>query len=133
MSGKIVTYFRDDPSPRYGLSLEEQSESVRVYAHAYDAEVIGSYRDVRGVRWKYRPELARAVAHALREGARLVFPTLEGRFGNPAVLGVLIESGVKFAVCGRPEISERSLAALANLARRLDTVGAPNESDEPTA
>src|SRR5689334_6084812 len=114
MSGKLVAYYRDDPS-RYGLSLVEQAECVRLYAHAYDAEVVGTYRDIRGVHWRHRPELARAIAHALRARARLIFPTLEGPFGNPDVLGPLIESGVAFGVCGRPEVSERSLPAFVKL------------------
>ena len=46
---------------------------------------------------------------ARRADARLIFPTLEGPFGNPEVLRLLIESGVAFGVCGRPEVSERSL------------------------
>lgn len=125
MSGKIIAYYRDDPSPRYGLTLEQQAESVRRYADAYDADVVATYRDVRGVRWKYRPELARAIEHALAEDARLIFPTLEGPFGNPEVLGLLIEAGVTFGVCGRPEVNERSLAALAKLALRL-----PRHEDE---
>ena len=120
MSGKLVAYYRDDPS-RYGLSLDEQAECVRIYAHAYDAGVIGTYRDVRGVHWRYRPELARAIAHALRAGARLIFPTLEGPFGNPDVLRLVIESGVEFGVCGRPEVSERSLPAFERLAHHFAT------------
>jgi hypothetical protein len=128
MSGKIVAYYRDDPSPRYGLTLEQQAECIRRHADAYDAEVIGEYRDVRGVRWKYRPELMKAIERAQAEGARLVFPTLEGPFGNAAILGILVESGVAFGVCGRPEITEKSLAALANLARRFSAAG---EADGP--
>ncbi len=124
MSSKIVVYYRDDPS-RYGLGLDEQAECVRVHAHVYDAEVLGSYRDIRGVRWKHRPELLKAIDHALRAGARLVFPTLEGPFGNPAVLRLLVEAGVKFGVCGRPELSERSLASYARLAQRLSPLGRP--------
>ena len=119
MSGKLVAYYRDDPTPRYGLGLIEQAAAVRIYAHAYDAEVVGTYRDVRGVRWRHRPELARAIAHALKAGARLIFPTLEGPFGNPEVLRLLIESGVEFGVCGRPEVSERTLPSFARLARHF--------------
>ena len=118
MSGKLVAYYRDDPS-RYGLSLNEQAECVRIYAHAYDAEVIGTYRDVREVRCRHRPELARAIARAVKSGARLIFPTLEGPFGNPDVLRPLIESGVKFGVCGLPEVSERSLPAFERLAHHF--------------
>ena len=119
MSGKLVAYYRDDSSPRYGLGLDEQAACVRIYAHAYDAEVIGTYRDIRGVRWRHRPELARAIAHALRAGARLIFPTLEGPFGNPEVLRLLIEAGVEFGVCGRPEVSERTLPSFARLAHHF--------------
>ncbi len=119
MSGKLIAYYRDDSDPRYGLGLEEQAAAVRIYAHAYDAEVIGSYRDIRGVRWRHRPELARAIAHAQRAHARLIFPTLEGPFGNPEVLRLLIEAGVEFGVCGRPEVSERTLPSFAKLAPPL--------------
>lgn len=127
MSGELVVYYRDDPSPRYGLSLAEQAECIRAYADAYDAPVIGTYRDVRGVRWKYRPELARAIAHALRADARLIFPTLEGPFGNPSVLRLLAESGVKFGVCGMPDVSERTLASYVRLALRFSAADAPAE------
>lgn len=120
MSGKIVAYYRDD-SPRYGLGLEEQAECIRIHAHSYDAEVIGTYRDVRGVHWRYRPELARALAHAREADARLVFPTLEGPFGNPDVLRLVVEAGVDFGVCGRPEVTERSLPAFVKLAIRFAT------------
>jgi hypothetical protein len=132
MSGKLIAYYRDDPSPRYGLGLEEQAASVRMYAHAYDAEVIGTYRDVRGVRWRHRPELARAIEHARRAGARLIFPTLEGPFGNPEVLRLLIESGIAFGVCGRPEVSERSLPAFARLASRFSSSFPRDEGDAPS-
>lgn len=127
MNRKLVAYYRDDPS-RYGLGLDEQAECVRVYAHAYDAEVIGTYRDVRGVHWRHRPELARAIAHALSAGARLIFPTFEGPFGNPEVLRPLIESGVEFGVCGRPEVSERSLPAFERLAHHYATADLGGES-----
>ncbi len=116
MSGKLVAYYRDDPDSRYGLGLDEQAAAVRIYAHAYDAEVVGAYRDVRGVRWRHRPELARAISHALKAKARLIFPTLEGPFGNAEILRLLIEAGVEFGVCGRPEISERTLPSFAKLA-----------------
>lgn len=130
MSGKLVAYYRDDPS-RYGLGLDEQAACVRIYAHAYDAEVIGTYRDVRGVHWRHRPELARAIAHALKADARLIFPTLEGPFGNPDVLRPLVESGVKFGVCGRPDVSERSLPAFERLALHFAAAqaGAPPPRD----
>lgn len=135
MNGKLIAYYRDDPTPRYGLSLDEQATAVRIYAHAYDAEVIGAYRDIRGVHWRHRPELARAIAHALAADARLIFPTLEGPFGNPDVLRLLIEAGVEFGVCGRPEVSERTLPSFARLARHFsaDDGKAEARSEHETA
>jgi hypothetical protein len=123
MSGKLVAYYRDDSDHRYGLGLDEQAAAVRIYAHAYDAEVIGAYRDVRGVRWRHRPELSRAIAHALEADGRLIFPTLEGPFGNVEVLRLLIEAGVEFGVCGRPEVSERTLPTFAKLALHFSASG----------
>jgi hypothetical protein len=118
MGSTLIAYYRDDPD-HYGLTLEEQAASVRIHAHAYDAEILGEYRDVRGVRWKHRPELHRAIGHALETDSRLIFPALEGPFGNLEVLRLLIEAGVRFGVCGRPEVSEHTLPALVRLAQHL--------------
>ena len=70
MSGNLVAYCRVEAG---GLSLEGQVERVRAYAHIDNAEIIGSSRDIKSIRWAHRLELDKAIAHAKRTHVRLVF------------------------------------------------------------
>jgi DNA invertase Pin-like site-specific DNA recombinase len=71
---KVVSYIRvsTQKQGQSGLGLEAQQAAVAQYGKSVGAGIIGEYREVETGKRANRPELAKAIAHAKREGATLV-------------------------------------------------------------
>jgi DNA invertase Pin-like site-specific DNA recombinase len=64
-----------------------------------------------------RLELARAIAHAQREGATLVIAKLDRLARSVAFIFALRDSGVKFLACDMPEANTLTIGLLAAMAQ----------------
>lgn len=145
---KIVSYIRvsTQKQGQSGLGLEAQQTAVAQYAKQTGATISAEYREVETGKRANRPELAKAIAHAKREGATLVVAKLDRLARNVAFTAALMESGVDFIACDNPNanrltihilaavaedearrISDRTKAALAAYKRRGGLLG----SDRP--
>jgi DNA invertase Pin-like site-specific DNA recombinase len=143
----IIAYYRVSTRKQgeFGLGLEGQVAAVEAYARAQGAAVLRSYREVESGKRSDRPELAKALAHARRSGARLVIAKLDRLARNVHFLSGLMESGVDFIACDSPHanrltihilaavaedeakrISERTTSALAAYKARGGLLGARN-------
>jgi DNA invertase Pin-like site-specific DNA recombinase len=65
-----------------------------------------------------RPELARALAHALRSKATLVVAKLDRLARNVAFLSALMRSGVDFACCDYPHANKLTIHIMASPGHR---------------
>lgn len=115
---KIVTYYRvsTGKQERSGLGLDAQRHAVANYAKASNAEIVAEFTEVESGRKANRPQLAAAIAHARRIGARLVVAKLDRLTRNAAFMCALIDAGVDFCACDNPNVTPlvaRILAAVA--------------------
>ena len=156
---KLVGYLRvsTERQGRSGLGLEGQEGAIASYAASSGCTVVKSYTEVESGRKDDRPELARALAHARKVGARLVIAKLDRLTRNVLFLLTILESGADVVFCDLPEvppgpigrflitqmaavaelergmISERTKAALAAYKARGGVLGTNNLTAEGRA
>ena len=124
---EVVAYYRVSTARqgRSGLGLEAQESAVREFASREGAPIIASYTEIESGRNPDRPELRRAIGHALRSGSTLVVAKLDRLARNVAFLAALMESKVEFAACDNPHANALTchiLAAVAeDEAKRIST------------
>ena len=116
---KYVAYYRvsTDKQGRSGLGLEAQRACVVARVHL--GHLIGEYTEVvsgRARRTK-RPELAKAIEHAKKEGATLIVAKLDRMARSVSFLFDLRESGVKVEACDQPEFNTLTLGIFATMAQ----------------
>jgi len=116
---KYVAYYRvsTDKQGRSGLGLEAQRACVVARVHL--GHLIGEYTEVvsgRARRTK-RPELAKAIEHAKKEGATLIVAKLDRMARSVSFLFDLRESGVKVEACDQPEFNTLTLGLFATMAQ----------------
>lgn len=116
---KYVAYYRvsTDKQGRSGLGLEAQRACVVSRVHL--GHLIGEYTEVvsgRARRTK-RPELAKAIEHAKKEGATLIVAKLDRMARSVSFLFDLRESGVKVEACDQPEFNTLTLGIFATMAQ----------------
>src|SRR5262249_37304044 len=106
MGRKLVAYYRVSTAKQgaSGLGLEAQEASVLAYAKANDVEVIAVYREVETGKRADRPELAKALAHAKRAKATVIFAKLDRLARNARFLLGIVESGAEVVFCDFPNI-----------------------------
>jgi len=142
MSEKFVAYYRVSTQRQgdSGLGLEAQQAAVQAVSRGVG--VVASYTEIESGKRADRPQLAAAIVHAKRIGARLLVAKLDRLARNVAFTSRLMEDGVKFTACDNPgatelvihilaavaqnevrQISERTKAALAAAKRRGVTLG----------
>lgn len=140
----VITYLRVSTKGQgaSGLGLEAQRAAVQAYAAAAGANIAAEYVEVESGKRADRPKLAAALAHARRNGAKLVIAKFDRLARNVAFLSNLLEGGVEFVACDNPHanrltihilaavaedearrISERTTAALAAAKRRGTLLG----------
>lgn len=154
MSSKTayVAYFRvsTDKQGASGLGLEAQQHAVQTFTRG--AGIVATYTEVESGKRSDRPQLALAMAHAKRIGARLLIAKLDRLARNVAFISNMMESGVPFTACDMPnadpfrlhieaaiaeeearKISERTKAALAAAKARGVTLGGYRGGNGPNA
>ncbi len=98
------------------MGLEGQVAAVQDYARRNGAEIVRAYQEVESGKRADRPELAKALAHAKRAGARLCIAKLDRLSRNVAFLSALMESGVDFVACDNPHLNRLTTHILAAVA-----------------
>ncbi len=101
----FVAYYRvsTDKQGRSGLGIEAQKESVKRFVSSVGARVVASYTEVESGKNNSRAQLAAAMAHARRCGAKLLFPKLDRASRDVAFIASLMKSDVKFTVVDMPD------------------------------
>jgi DNA invertase Pin-like site-specific DNA recombinase len=116
---KYVAYYRvsTDKQGKSGLGLEGQRACVVARVHL--GHLIGEYTEVVSGRARYpkRPELAKAIEHAKREGATLIVAKLDRMARSVSFLFDLRESGVNVEACDQPEFNTLTLGIFATMAQ----------------
>lgn len=114
---KFVAYYRVSTAKqgRSGLGLEAQRASVHAYVK--DGRIFAEYVEVESGKRNDRPELARAIAHARREGATLVIAKLDRLARSVGFIFALRDAGVRFIACDMPEANTLTIGLLAALAQ----------------
>jgi len=117
-TAKIIAYFRVSTRKQglSGLGLEGQQAAVTDHAARNGATVVYTYTEVESGKWKDRPELLKAIAHAKRNRATLVVAKLDRLARNVAFLSALMESGADFVACDNPHANRLTIHILAAVA-----------------
>jgi DNA invertase Pin-like site-specific DNA recombinase len=124
---EIVAYTRVSREEQRisGLGLEAQYAAIEEYARRSGARIVAAYREAATGRrdtLRNRPELVRALGHARRSGALLVFARWDRLSRNVSVTAQLLESGIDFVACDNPyanRLTIHILAAMAEYESRL--------------
>lgn len=101
---KAIIYTRVSTSEqgKSGLGLQSQLDSVTEFCEAENIEIVGHYQEVETGKGSdaldKRPQLAKALAHAKKEGASLVVAKLDRLSRNVAFISALMENKVSFIV-----------------------------------
>ena len=105
-SCRLISYYRvsTDGQGRSGLGLDAQRSAVDLYRQRSGCELVAEYTEVESGKRNDRPELAKALAHAKKIGATLVFAKLDRLARNARFLLGLIESGADLVFCDLPQI-----------------------------
>jgi DNA invertase Pin-like site-specific DNA recombinase len=115
----IVAYCRvsTDKQGKSGLGLEAQQEAIGSYAGGEQGgKVLATYVEIESGKRSDRPELAKALAHAKRSGAKLVVAKLDRLSRNVAFLSKLMESKVDFVCCDYPTANKLTIHILVSVA-----------------
>jgi DNA invertase Pin-like site-specific DNA recombinase len=115
---KLIAYYRVSTAEqgRSGLGLEAQAAAVQRHAADCHGQIIATYKEVESGRRKDRPQLAKAIAHARRAGAKLVIAKLDRLARNVAFISALMENGFSFVCCDNPHVNRLTLHVLAAVA-----------------
>lgn len=154
MKAIIYTRVSTAEQGKSGLGLQAQLDSVNEFCKAESIDVIAHYSEVETGKGQdaldKRPQLAKALAHAKKEGASLVVAKLDRLSRNVAFISALMETKVPFIVAQlgkgadafmlhlyaalsekeRELISSRTKAALAVLKANGATLGNLTNLDE---
>lgn len=117
MSEKFITYYRVSTQRQgeSGLGLEAQQAAVEAFTRGVG--VAASYTEIESGKRADRPQLAAAIEHAKRVGARLLVAKLDRLARNVAFTSRLMEDGVKFTACDNPGATELVIHILAAVAQ----------------
>jgi DNA invertase Pin-like site-specific DNA recombinase len=103
---RYVAYRRvsTDKQGKSGLGL--QAQDAAILAHVGTGDIVATYTEVESGKRSDRPELAKALAHARRIKATLVFAKLDRLARNARFLLGIVESNVSVVFCDFPTIPE---------------------------
>ena len=115
---KFIAYYRVSTKQQgqSGLGLEGQQAAVERHCHSGD--VIAEFTEVESGSKSDRPELAKALAAAKREGATLVVAKLDRLSRNVRFTSDLLDSGVDFVACDNPSANRMTIQLLAVFAEQ---------------
>lgn len=115
---RIVVYLRvsTDRQGKSGLGLEAQQEAVTAFAKQHSAKILETFTEVESGKNAGRPELAKAIARAKRQGVTLVVAKLDRLARNLHFTSCLMESGVEFVAIDNPHATRLTIHILAAVA-----------------
>jgi DNA invertase Pin-like site-specific DNA recombinase len=118
---EIVAYSRvsSDEQRIHGLGLEAQAVAIEEYAARTGSRILARYREVvtgRRDTLRDRPELRKALNHAKRSGALLVFARWDRLAQNVSVTAQLLESAIDFVACDNPYANRLTIHILSAMA-----------------
>jgi DNA invertase Pin-like site-specific DNA recombinase len=101
---KAIIYLRVSTAEqgKSGLGLQAQLDTVTEFCKTENIDVVAHYQEIETGKGAdaldKRPQLARALAHAKKEGACLIVAKLDRLSRNVAFISALMESKVQFIV-----------------------------------
>lgn len=116
---RFVAYYRVSTARqgRSGLGLEAQQASVESFVAREGGELVAPpFVEVESGRKASRPELAKAIAHARRNNARLLVAKLDRLSRNVAFLSQLMEARVDFVAADNPNATRFTVHIMAAVA-----------------
>jgi len=116
---QFVTYLRvsTERQGQSGLGLEAQRAAVAAYVIGRGA-VISEFVEVESGKRSDRPELAKALTEAKRQGAVLLIAKLDRLARNVAFIANLLEAGVEVTAADMPEANRFVLHILSAVAEQ---------------
>ena len=113
-----VGYFRVSTKRQgeSGLGLDGQRTAVEVYCRANGLGLARTFTEVESGKRADRPQLAAALAHCKRTGAKLIVAKLDRLARNVHFLSGLMTSGVEFVTCDNATANRLTIHILAAVA-----------------
>jgi len=99
-----------------GLGLDAQRSAVENYCRANGLTVSKTFTEIESGKRSDRPQLAAALAHCKRTGAKLIVAKLDRLARNVAFLSKLMESGVEFVAVDNPSANRLTIHILSAVA-----------------
>ena len=133
---KAIAYYRVSRQKQAasGLGLESQQAKLAAFAKARGYEVVASFTEIEtGTNTRARPELARALEQAKREGAELLIAKLDRLARNVHFVSGLMESRVRFTAVDLPEVDSLTVHILAAVAEKEAKMISTRTKDALTA
>jgi DNA invertase Pin-like site-specific DNA recombinase len=115
---KYVVYLRVSTARQgqSGLGLRAQNFAVEQLAKSRNATIVAEYVETESGRKSDRPQLAKALAEAKKQGCTLVVAKLDRLARNVSFISSLMESGVEFIACDIPSANRLVLHIMAAVA-----------------
>jgi DNA invertase Pin-like site-specific DNA recombinase len=113
-----IAYYRVSTKEqgKSGLGIAAQKEAVRRFTNCTDC-IIGEYTETASGKNDSRPQLLEAIAHAKKEGAKLLIAKLDRLSRNAAFIFTLRDSHVDFVCCDMPDANTLTIGIFATLAQ----------------
>jgi DNA invertase Pin-like site-specific DNA recombinase len=104
VDGQFVSYLRvsTDRQGRSGLGIEAQRRAVEDYLNGGSWRLLDEFVELESGKRSDRPELAKALAACRKRKATLVIARLDRLSRKVHFISGLMESGVPFVACDRP-------------------------------
>jgi DNA invertase Pin-like site-specific DNA recombinase len=118
MDRKFISYLRvsTDKQGRSGLGLQAQRLAVEDYLNGGSWKLLKEFLEIESGKRSDRPELTKALAACRKRKATLVIARLDRLGRNVHFISGLMQSGVPFLVCDRPNAKPFELHIFAALA-----------------
>jgi DNA invertase Pin-like site-specific DNA recombinase len=118
-TGNFVAYYRvsTDKQGRSGLGLAAQREAVHAYLNGGNWRLLAEFTEVESGRKSDREELAKALTHCRRTGARLVIAKLDRLSRDAHFLLGLDKAGVDFVAVDMPHANKLTVGIMALVAQ----------------
>lgn len=115
---RFVVYYRVSTKQQgeSGLGLDAQRATAETYVKEHGGKIIGEYQEVETGKDCKRPEIMKAILHALRSHSTLVIARLDRLARSVWLTSTLMESGIDFVACDNPQASRLTLHILASVA-----------------
>ncbi len=119
MSRTFVAYLRvsTDKQGSSGLGLEAQQAAITAFVKPCDKLLTPPYVEIESGKNSARPQLRAAIEHCRRTGATLLIARLDRLARKVSFIANLMEEGVPFIACDRPNATAFELHIYASMAQ----------------